>query len=93
MYKQVLQYRRFVQTFRSEVEKRNKLRSIAERMRGDGAVEAKMRAILEAFRRGDDILDPEFFDREDIVAFAEQNGVQNDPLVVEFIGRAKPRSI
>lgn len=91
MYSQVLEYRKFVQTFRDAKQRRSKLLALASKIKTDDPVMKRVEAILEAYRRGDDILDPDLFDREDIIAFAEKHGIQNDPQVVAFIEMAKPR--
>lgn len=92
MFNQVLEYRRFVQTFRSEAEKRDKLLALAAKIKGDDPITKRAEAILGAYLRGEDILDPELFDREDIVIFAKENQIQDDPQVVSFIEKAKQRA-
>ena len=89
MLNQVLEYRRFVQTFRTEKERRDKLVALAAKVRCLDSAEDRMRAILSAYARGDDILDPDLFERADIVRFAEENRIQNDPKVLEFINKAR----
>lgn len=91
MYSQVLEYRKFVQTFRDAKQRRSKLLALASKIKTDDPVMMRVEAILEAYRKGDDILDPELFDREDIIDFAEKHGIQNDPQVAAFIEMAKPR--
>ena len=89
MLNQVLAYRRFVQGFRSERDRQNKLLELAGRM--TGPIEENARAIYEAYCRGDDILDPDLFDREDILAFARKNGLLGDQQVLAAIEQAKTR--
>ena len=94
----VLEYRRFTQVYRSEEEKAMKLNALAgttrmhrELLIGKLPKEKIIAAILDGYRRGEDILDPNFFDRQDIVDFATENGLLNDPQVLAAITAAKPR--
>ena len=97
MFDPALEYRKFVQRARSDEEKQNKLASLAIKVRlmkkDIRPVQAIVSVILESYTHGDDILDPELFEREDIQSFAAENGIQDDPLVVEFINRAQPRCV
>ena len=89
MYNQVLEYRRFVQKFRTEKQKSDKLKALADKVRMVGSLDDKVKAILAAYRAGEDILDPDLFDRDDIIRFAEDNNIQHDPKVLEFINKAR----
>lgn len=95
MFDPALEYRKYVQRRHTDEEKRQKLANLASKVRttkkDERPLTAIMEVIMDAYRHGDDILDPEFFEREDIVYFAEENGIQDDPMVVEFINRAQPR--
>lgn len=95
MFDPALEYRKYVQRDRSEEEKRQKLANLASKTRtakkDDRPLTVIMRMIMDSYIHGNDILDPEFFEREDIVQFAKENGIQDDPQVREFIRRAQPR--
>ena len=95
MFNPALEYRKFIQRERTDEEKRQKLATLAFKVRAakkdERPITAIIAVIMDAYIHGYDILDPEFFEREDIVAFAEENGIQNDPQVVEFVNRAQPR--
>ena len=95
MFDPALEYRKYVQRKHTDEEKRQKLANLASKVRttkkDTRPLTAIMAVILESYTHGDDILDPELFEREDIVSFALENGIQDDPMVVEFINRAQPR--
>ena len=94
MFDPALEYRKFVQRARTEEQRKAKLTALAERWMartGDCSVEEAIRRILYNYSVGYDILDPDFFDREDIQEFAERNGIERDPQVIAFIKRAQPR--
>lgn len=89
MFRLVLEYRRFVQSVRSERERQSKLLELAGRLKGSLAENAE--AIRAAYLAGEDILDPDLFEREDIVSFAKKHGILHDPQVVVAIESAQPR--
>ena len=79
-----LEYRRFVQKPRTAKEKEAKLKSIASRTK------VSVPEILTSYEKGDDILDPDLFPKEDIIEFAKEEKIENDPLVLAFIQRSRP---
>ena len=79
-----LEYRRFMQRPRTVAERQHKLAKLAERAK------TTQSGILASYAKGDDILDPDIFTREDIIAFAKEERIENDPLVQEFIKRSRP---
>lgn len=44
--------------------------------------------IEDSYNKGTDLLDPEMFWKEDLIAFAEENKITNDPMMKDFINRA-----
>ena len=92
-----LEYRRFVQRGRTAEEKRAKLTALALTwlkkrdciFPKDTPIEVVVRDIEDSYERGLDILDPDLFPREDIIRFAEENGVAGDPMVIDFINRSR----
>ena len=88
-----LEYRKFVQQPRTSDEKTKKLTDLAfkekARTKSNLSYQEIMKTILEDYRVGVDILDPDVFPREDIAEFAKENKITNDPLVIEFIKKAK----
>ena len=98
MYCAALEFGKFVQVERTETEKRAKLIEIALKWLSrrdcvfprDTAPDVVVEDIVRSYRAGEDILDPALFWREDIEDFAKENGVTGDPMVREFISRAKP---
>ena len=91
-----LEYRKYNQQQRTEAERQRfltdlafKAKAVSKDPRGWREIAAEIVADYEA---GVDILDPELFEREDIVAFAEANGVSGDPLVRRFIELSLPRA-
>lgn len=85
LFDPVLEYRRFIQSERTEEERAAKLSALAEK----GGTTAD--SILYEFFRGDDILDPAICDRESIEAFAKRFRVQKDPQVLAAIALARPK--
>lgn len=79
----VLEYRIYIQKARTEAQKKAKLSKLAEK------AHTSITRILKEYAAGEDIMDPEIFEREDIIAFAEAYGIQNDPQVIRFINRAR----
>ena len=91
-----LEYRKFMQKRRTETEQERfitdlafKAKAASKDPRGWREIAAE---ILDDYEAGVDILDPEFFEREDIVEFAAKNGVADDPLVKRFIELSLPRA-
>ncbi len=97
MFNAALEYRRYVQKEHSDDEKRQKLANLASKektvKKDDRPLKAIMAVIMDSYIHGYDILDPEYFEREDIEEFAKEYGIQGDPQVIEFIKRAQPRCI
>lgn len=95
MFVPALEYRKFVQRNRTDQEREKKLADLAFKVKvskkDNRPATAIMREIMDSYLHGYDILDPEFFEKEDIISFAEQNGIQKDPQVIDFINRAIPR--
>ena len=81
-----LEYRRFLQRPRTPAERKAKLASLV--------VKAKVteEQIIASYERGDDILDPDIFPKEDIETFAKEERIEKDPMVLAFIERALPRA-
>ena len=95
MFVPALEYRKFVQRNRTDQEREKKLADLAFKVKvskkDNRPATAIMREIMDSYLHGYDILDPEFFEKEDIEAFAKENGIQKDPQVIDFINRAIPR--
>jgi hypothetical protein len=85
MFIAALAYRQFVQRDRTPEQKKLRLAKIAARA---GMTEEE---VLSDYERGTDILDPEAFWKEDILQFARENNISDDPLVLAFLSRAKTR--
>lgn len=83
-YIPALALRRYLQKDRTEGQIQKKLSSIARRARRG------VEEILRSYERGEDILDPEIFPREDIIEFATTNKIINDPMVISAINAAMP---
>lgn len=83
-YIPALALRKYLQRDRTEGQVEKKLASIARRARV-GVVE-----VLKSYERGEDILDPMIFPREDIIEFAKANKIINDPMVISAINAAMP---
>ena len=96
MFNPALEYRKYIQKPRTAEEKDKKLIKLALKFK---ALTKSCRPYQEIiygierdFKAGNDLLDPEIFEREDLVAFAEENKIINDPIMLRFIERAKPRA-
>ena len=79
-----LAFRRYIQKKRSESQISKKLDSVARRARTSPI------SVLKSYERGEDILDPSIFPREDIIEFAKTNNIINDPMVIAAINAAMP---
>lgn len=92
MYDPALEYRKFCQKLRTEEQKRQKLAELAIKTRirrkSNEDLPALMNEILRSYMRGDDILSPEFFEKQDIIDFARENHISSDPQVIMFINNA-----
>ena len=93
-----LEYRKYNQVARTPEQKTKKLAKLAERVRKHPELTINslptgdiIAAILDGYHKGEDLLDPEFFDMEDIVGFATSNGLMNDPQAQATILAAKSR--
>lgn len=88
-----LEFRKYVQKPRNSDEKKQKLIELAERWlhRRDcpypptTPLSVVVADIQESYDKGLDILDPQFFTKEDIIAFAKENGLLSDPMVLAII--------
>ena len=93
MFIAALEYRKYVQRPRSADEKAKKLTSLALKEKKINESELSfqpiMQQIMSDYRRGVDILDPDWFTKADLEEFAEKNKITHAPLVIEFIDRAK----
>ena len=93
MFIAALEFRKFLQRSRSESEKQSKLNELAAKWlsRRDcifpksTPIEVVEKAIVDEYNTGGDILDPEFFSKEDIIRFAQENKITSDPMVKKFI--------
>ena len=93
MFIAALEFRKFLQRERSESERQSKLTELAVKWLSKRdciyakttPIEIVEKAIVDSYTNGDDILDPQFFTKEDIIAFAEENGITSDPQVKKFI--------
>lgn len=83
----VLEYRKYIQKDRTQSQKQNRLAKLALK------AQVTVKYILTGYAEGLDILDPEIFEKEAIIEFAEANGIQNDPQVKRAINAAKPALI
>lgn len=96
MFNPALEYRKYIQKPRTATEKDQKLIKLALRFKElTKSVRPYQEIIYEIardFKAGNDLLDPEIFEREDIEAFAKENKISNDPMVLQFIERAKPHA-
>lgn len=94
MFIAALEYRKYVQKPRTAIEKNKKLTDLAikEKAVSKSALscEELIDIILNDYRNGVDILDPDVFPKEDIESFAVENKIDRDPLVIKFIESAKP---
>ena len=84
-----LEYRKYNQQQRTEAERQRfltdlafKAKAVSKDPRGWREIAAEIVADYEA---GVDILDPELFEREDIVAFAEANGLIFVPIDSDWL--------
>lgn len=85
LFDPVLEYRRYIQSERTDDDKKEKLRALAEK--GNTTPDS----ILYEFFRGDDLLDPAICDRESIEAFAKKFRIEKDPQVLAVIAIARPK--
>ena len=81
----ILEYRIYIQTPRTKEAIAKKLDTLAKRGR------TTPKSILRGYAEGVDILDPELFDREDLIGFAEGFGLMNDLQMKRAISKAQPR--
>lgn len=93
-----LEYRKFNQVARTPEQKMKKLAQLAKRVRKHPELTICflptrdiIAAILDGYHKGEDLLDPELFDKEDIIEFATSNGLMDDPQVQATIQAAKSR--
>ena len=80
-----LEYRRYLQRPRTIAARKAKLASLAIK------TSTTEDEILASYESGEDLLDPSIFWREDLQAFAKENKIERDPLMVAFIARSKPK--
>ena len=96
MFIAALELRKFLQSERTVEERQMKLKELAlawlkrrdnpfPKGTPEGLV---MKEIEEEYNNGIDILDPEFFSREDIIVFAREHKIEGDPMVKNYIRRA-----
>ena len=96
MFDPALEYRKFVQRKHTIDEKQSKLTSLALQVRAKNPnkpLKDILNNIVDSYRKGDDILSYELFEREDIIEFATKNRILNDPQVQTFIALAEPRVV
>ena len=91
-----LEYRKYIQKPRTAEEKDKKLITLALKQKkltkSVRPYQEIIHEIVRDFKEGIDILDPEIFEREDIVEFAKENNILEDSMVQKFIERAKPHA-
>ena len=93
MFIAALEYRKFVQRTRTADERNKKLTALALREKSVNESELSekqiIQGILNDYRNGVDILDPDLFSASDIEEFATQNRITKDPMVIRFIELAR----
>ena len=101
MFIPALELSKFCQVPRTDAERREKAAELARvwLTKRDcifpktTPIEGVQEDIINTFLSGQDILDPDLFWKEDIIQFAEDNGVASDPQVKNIINQSRSRYV